>query len=110
MSVWTRLMPVAAAAALAIGLGQPAAAQGIAGSVKEAGELATPVGYWYDPPPRYVPGPPPGYYYAPPPPRYYAPPPRVYYPPPPPPAYYYPPPPPRYYRPPPPGVGLYFRF
>ena len=96
-----KLLPIAA-----LGL----ALAGAAAVPAEAGDMrATPVqGYWYDPPPRYVPAPPPrrhhrpppprAYYAPPPPPVYYAPPPRVYY-----------PPPPRYYAPPP-GVGVFLRF
>ncbi len=107
MRVPTKLLPLALAGALALGLAgqvdakEPAPAQG---------EVTLVQGYWVDPPPRYVPGPPPRGYYGPPPRHYYAPPPPRYYAPPPP-AYYYAPPP-RYYRPPPPppGVGLYFRF
>jgi hypothetical protein len=102
----TKLLPLAMAGALALGL----AGQVEAKEPSFAPGEVTPVqGYWVDPPPRWVPAPRPrGYYYEPP--RYYRPPPPRYYAPPPP-AYYYAPPP-RYYRPPPPppGIGLYFRF
>ncbi len=95
-----RFLPVAAAAGLLLGAAQPVAAHTAAAPEVKA-EAVMPVGYWYDPPPRYIPGPPPRRYYRPPPPPvYYAPPPR---------AYYYPPPR-HYYRPPPPPPGIYFRF
>jgi len=102
MRFLTKLLPIAAAAGMLAGLAQPATAE-----AGQPGVRAERVGYWYDPPPRWVPGPPPRRYYRPPPP-----PPR-YWAPPPPPVYYAPPPPPRpryYYGPPRPGVGLYFRF
>jgi hypothetical protein len=102
MQVMQKLLPVAAVAGLVLGAAQPAMARGAS-----ADAAVMPVGYWYDPPPRYVPGPPPWHH------RHHRPPPppAYYYAPPPPPVYYAPPP--RYYRPPPPpppGVGLYFRF
>jgi hypothetical protein len=100
-----RFLPVAAAAGLLLGAAQPVAAR-TAATPEVKAEAVMPVGYWYDPPPRYIPGPPPRRWHRPPPPVYYAPPPAYYAPPPP--RYYYPPP--RYYRPPPPPPGIYFRF
>jgi hypothetical protein len=99
MSVLSRVFTLAAVAALAAGLAQPAHADG-------AKPQAILIGGWHDRPGWGPPGHwrhwhgPPRHY------GYYAPPPRVWYPPP---RAYYPPPPPRYYAPPP-GVGLYFRF
>jgi hypothetical protein len=112
MPFLTKLLPVAALAALLSGGVQPADAAGPKAPADRAEALTMddalevgdrryygpPRGYHYGPPRGYYRPPPPRYYY--PPPAYYAPPPRVYY-----------PPPPRYYYPPPqPGVGLYFRF
>lgn len=102
MRFLTKLLPAAAAGML---LGAAPAQAGDIHQVDWRWQQRPVQGYWYDPPPRWVPAPPPPRYYYPPPP----PPPRYYYAPPPR-AYYYAPPP-RWHRPPPPpGVGLYFRF
>jgi hypothetical protein len=96
----SRMLTLAAAAALAVGLAQPAQADGakpevtLVGGWRDGPGWGPPPGHW-----RRWHGPPRGY-------GYYVPPPRVYYPPP---RVYYPPPPPVYYAPQP-SVGLYFRF
>lgn len=104
MTVLLRLIPIAAAAALAIGA-TPAAQAGAGfdpAAVVQVGER-----HWHRHHHHYW-GPPGHWRRLPPPPvYYYAPPPRVYYPPP---RVYYAPPPPRYYYAPQPSVGLYFRF
>lgn len=108
MTLSSRLIPIAAAGALALAPAMPAAAGGVfdqsalvlAGDRHWHRHHHHHHGWGWGPPGRWDrPWSPPGYYYGPP--RVYYPPPRLYY---------APPPPPRYYYAPPPSVGLYFRF